>query len=160
MRKNVVVAAYVLEIEGDIEPKLRGPYKNADARDRGAKRLRATDQEKENGIFALDLMNNGKVRVWAYSAGFLDGTFDKRDGGPDKDRTEQVRFLNHYKCPDDGAEWTDEWSCTCNDRCPKCNKEIEPYESEEIDPPSEPLKSIDRPGPHKDARRALRKFGA
>jgi len=26
--------------------------------------------------------------------------------------------------------------------------------------PSEPLKSIDRPGPRKDARNALRKFGA
>ena len=79
MRNNVVVAAYVLEIEGDIEPKLRGPYKSPDTRDRGAKRLRTKDQEKENGIFALDLMNNGKVRVWAYSAGFLDGTFEARD---------------------------------------------------------------------------------
>ena len=28
------------------------------------------------------------------------------------------------------------------------------------DGPSEPLKSIDRPGPRKDARNALRKFGA
>jgi len=31
---------------------------------------------------------------------------------------------------------------------------------EEIDAPSEPLKSIGRPGPRKDARNALRKFGA
>lgn len=44
MKKNVVVAAYVLEIEGDIEPKLRGPYKNTDTRDRAAKRLRVKDQ--------------------------------------------------------------------------------------------------------------------
>ena len=114
MKRNVVVAAYVLEIEGDIEPKLRGPYKSPDTRDRAAKRLREKDKEKENGIFALDLMNNGKIRVWAYSAGFLEGTYEARD----EDQTE------------------------------------------EIDAPSEPLKSIDGPGPRKDARNALRKFGA
>jgi hypothetical protein len=114
MKRNIVVAAYVLEIEGDIEPKLRGPYKSPDTRDRAARRLREKDGEKENGIFALDLMNNGKIRVWAYSAGFLDGTSEARD----EDQTE------------------------------------------EIDAPSEPLKSIDRHGPRKDARNALRKFGA
>ena len=114
MKRNVVVAAYVLEIVGDIEPNLRGPYKNPDTRDRTAKRLREKDEEKENGIFALDLMNNGKIRVWAYSAGFLEGTYEVSD--------------------EDQAE--------------------------EIDAPSEPLKSIDRPGPRKDARNALRKFGA
>ena len=114
MKRNIVVAAYVLEIIGDIEPMLRGPYKNTDTRDRAAKRLRKKDAGKENGIFALDLMKDGKVRVWAYSAGFLDGTFEAQD--------------------EDQAE--------------------------EIDAPSEPLKSIDRPGPRKDARNALRKFGA
>lgn len=37
-------------------------------------------------------------------------------------------FQNSYKC-DCGEEWEDNWSCACNDRCPSCNKEIEPYES-------------------------------
>jgi hypothetical protein len=156
MKRNVVVAAYILEIVGDIEPTLRGPYKNAATRDRAAKRLRKKDAGKENGIFALDLMKNGKLRVWAYSGGFLDGTFEASDG----DQPEEIRFRNYYRCPDDGTEWSDEWSCTCNDKCPTCNKEIEPYESEDIDAPSEPLKSIDRPGPRKDARNALRKSGA
>src|SRR6266852_6230381 len=100
MKRSVVVAAHVLEIEGDIEPKLHGPYKSPDTRDRAAMRLRGMDKACENGIFALDLMKNGKVRVWAYSAGFLDGTFEAQD--------------------EDQAE--------------------------EIDAPSEPLKSIDRPG--------------
>jgi hypothetical protein len=156
MKTNVVVAAYVLEIAGDIEPTLRGPYKNTDTRDRSAKRLRGRDKEKENGIFALDLMKNGKLHVWAYSAGFLGGTSETRD----EDQAEEIRFLNHYECPFDGTEWSDEWSCACNDKCPTCNKEIEPYESEEIDPPNEPLKSVDRPGPRKDAQKVLRKFGA
>jgi len=46
--------------------------------------------------------------------------------------TEPIRFRNHYRCPNDGTEWTDEWSCQCNDRCPTCNAEIEPYESEDL----------------------------
>ncbi len=41
-------------------------------------------------------------------------------------------FINYYKCTC-GYQWQDEWDCTCNDRCPECNKEIEPYESEEIE---------------------------
>jgi hypothetical protein len=40
-------------------------------------------------------------------------------------------FINHYHCPDCGINWADEWSCTCNDECPCCGHEIEPYESED-----------------------------
>jgi hypothetical protein len=45
---------------------------------------------------------------------------------------EEPRFLNRYVCPGDGAAWEDQWSCTCNDRCPVCNKEIEPGESVDL----------------------------
>ncbi|OAI27954.1 hypothetical protein [Methylomonas koyamae] len=40
-----------------------------------------------------------------------------------------VRYLNQYRCPYCQTEWEDGWDCACNDRCPDCNKEIEPYES-------------------------------
>ena len=40
-----------------------------------------------------------------------------------------ARYLNHYRCPYCQTEWEDVWDCGCNDRCPDCNKEIEPYES-------------------------------
>lgn len=40
-----------------------------------------------------------------------------------------VRYLNQYLCPYCQTEWEDGWDCGCNDRCPDCNKEIEPYES-------------------------------
>lgn len=40
-------------------------------------------------------------------------------------------FTNHYRCPHDGTTWQDVWSCACNDKCPTCNKEIEPFESED-----------------------------
>ena len=44
----------------------------------------------------------------------------------------EVTFRNYYRCPNDGATWHDDWSCRCNDRCPTCRAEIEPYESEDI----------------------------
>jgi len=49
------------------------------------------------------------------------------------DEPEVVIFRNYYRCPYDGKAWRDEWSCACNDRCPTCRAEIEPYKSEEID---------------------------
>jgi hypothetical protein len=43
------------------------------------------------------------------------------------------QFVNYYRCPEDGHEWADVWSCRCNDMCPSCHlKDIEPYKSEEI----------------------------
>ena len=45
---------------------------------------------------------------------------------------ERTFYRNFFECPYDGTKWQDEWTCMCNDRCPECNAEIEPYESEEI----------------------------
>ena len=42
-------------------------------------------------------------------------------------------FHNYYKCSECGEEWEDEWDYTCNDRCPNCGAEIEPYKSEDIE---------------------------
>lgn len=42
-----------------------------------------------------------------------------------------VWYRNHYRCVC-GHEWTDEWDCMCNDRCPKCDTEIEPYQSDDL----------------------------
>lgn len=41
-------------------------------------------------------------------------------------------FCNHYTCPECKVSWDDVWSAACNDRCPECDKEIEPEESEDI----------------------------
>lgn len=35
----------------------------------------------------------------------------------------------YYNCSC-GEVWEDEWDCACNDKCPVCNKEIEPYKVE------------------------------
>ncbi len=42
------------------------------------------------------------------------------------------KFINYYECPNDGTRWRDEWMCACNDRCPACDSEIEPYCSEDV----------------------------
>ena len=39
-------------------------------------------------------------------------------------------YINYYKCSC-GEKWVDIWNATCNDKCTKCNKEIEPYKSED-----------------------------
>ena len=44
----------------------------------------------------------------------------------------QVLYRNHYECSECGTRWTDEWDGQCNDRCPKCSVETEPYDSVEI----------------------------
>jgi hypothetical protein len=49
-------------------------------------------------------------------------------------------FLNHYECDHAGRAkatepsygWSDTWDCQCNDRCPVCNAENEPWYSEDV----------------------------
>lgn len=50
-----------------------------------------------------------------------------------EDDSEDVQYWrNYYKCPCCGETWQDEWDAQCNDRCPGCRAEIEPYTSEPI----------------------------
>lgn len=52
-------------------------------------------------------------------------------------KLEEPLFRNYYRhC---GEEWCDEWSCMCNDRCPVCNAEIEPYQSDALNTAAEEL---------------------
>jgi hypothetical protein len=53
---------------------------------------------------------------------------------------DRMRLLNSYECLGD-CEWREQhdpnaWEevadCECNDRCPICNAEIEPSDSEEL----------------------------
>ena len=43
-----------------------------------------------------------------------------------------IEYINYYYCEDCDEEWQDVWECQCNDKCPRCNKEIEPENSELI----------------------------
>lgn len=45
----------------------------------------------------------------------------------DTREAEQPIYTNYYgHC---GVKWTDEWSCACDDECPKCGHDISPYKS-------------------------------
>ena len=57
---------------------------------------------------------------------------NESDGAQTPIETSEPAFRNYYCCPYDGATWVGEWSCTCNDRCPRCGAEIEPHDSEDI----------------------------
>ena len=41
-------------------------------------------------------------------------------------------YRMQYECPC-GCSWEDTWSCACNDKCPECNREIEPSSDEELE---------------------------
>lgn len=42
-------------------------------------------------------------------------------------------WLNYYAC-DCGNEWTDAWSCQCDDECGECGISISPIESDWLGP--------------------------
>lgn len=44
----------------------------------------------------------------------------------------EVQYWNYYHCEYCLTDWEDTWTCQCNDECPGCGKEIEPYNSVEI----------------------------
>jgi DNA-directed RNA polymerase subunit RPC12/RpoP len=45
---------------------------------------------------------------------------------------EKNKYTNFYKCSECGEKWQDVSPYKNNDRCPKCDAEIEPYKSEDI----------------------------
>lgn len=42
----------------------------------------------------------------------------------------KIKYRNYYRHCD--TEWEDEWDSMCNDECPVCKSEIEPYKSEDL----------------------------
>ena len=41
-------------------------------------------------------------------------------------------FRNRYRHDECDTAWEDEHSCMCNDKCPTCDAEIEPAESDDL----------------------------
>lgn len=42
-------------------------------------------------------------------------------------------YLNHYRCGDCGARWSNEWSCCCDDECDRCgSRNWSPYKSDDL----------------------------
>jgi len=38
-----------------------------------------------------------------------------------------MKFYKYFHCNECDNKWTDIWDSLCNDRCPTCSTEIEPY---------------------------------
>jgi hypothetical protein len=43
-----------------------------------------------------------------------------------------MQYNNYYHCEKCNINWQDQWDAMCNDRCPNCRSETEPYKSDEI----------------------------
>jgi len=42
-------------------------------------------------------------------------------------------FLNHYLCERCDSSWSDEWSCMCDDDCPRCGaRHMSPFKSDDL----------------------------
>jgi hypothetical protein len=82
------------------------------------------------------LYSNSQFHVWRQMSGLARlhlESLDDKDGGAIFVRQElnDRAYTNLYLCPNDNMLWADDWSCMCNDRCPECNAEIEPFMSRE-----------------------------
>jgi hypothetical protein len=69
-RKNDTMKYYVLIMWGDIEPQLTEAFTTEETRDQHARDLRK-EHGNDHGIFPLDVDENGKPEVGAYSGGFF-----------------------------------------------------------------------------------------
>ena len=41
-------------------------------------------------------------------------------------------FINHYFCTECDTGWTDKWESMVDDRCPMCDREVEPHKSQDL----------------------------
>jgi hypothetical protein len=85
----------------------------------------------EDLLRRFDALSPGIRSIGARAAAVLRLSAAQGDG-PDADAGRYLNFYRHDDCPEDsGVEWEDRWSCACNDRCPACDREVEPYKSED-----------------------------
>ena len=124
--------------EGDIDQQgeLAGLYRKA------AKEMYEHEGETEiDGEAVVSHSDEGAyVQAWVWvgkdqadgvcrTCGGLANDGEGYDGecGNCADKSSEGQYTNHfYHC---GQQWDDTWSCQCNDECPVCGCEIEPYAS-------------------------------
>ena len=63
---------YLLVIEGDVEPFVKGPYEDAYGRLRAARRIRR--KSDEDGVFRLNINAKGEPEVYSFSGSEIEGT--------------------------------------------------------------------------------------
>jgi hypothetical protein len=100
--------------------------------------VKAAREKQEEGEIEVDdpaIVSRGDDDG-AYVMGWMWVSNREAGFGDITGEVEEPKFRNHYRhC---GQEWEDVWSCECNDRCPVCNKEIEPYASDDLTEEKQP----------------------
>jgi hypothetical protein len=61
---------YLFITEGDVDPSIMGPFASQELRDKAAKAHKKNNGD-EDGIFMLDIDENGKPTTCPYSGGFF-----------------------------------------------------------------------------------------
>lgn len=82
---------------------------------------RIVDRIAKNMIISPSM----KMLMFQSTKASLTAMTEKYEDGPDT-------YINHYECQGCDVEWSSEWDCMCNDKCPECGSEIEPHESEQL----------------------------
>lgn len=64
----------------------------------------------------------------------IDATPTAEPEPPTGEAGEVRLFVNRYTCYQCGHDWSDEWSCACDDDCPACGaRHMSPHSSDAID---------------------------
>lgn len=92
--------------------------------------MKGEDNDPESGLSHIGHIQCNAMFL-AYYMRYLKESTDDRFIDKNKE-TKDLEFVNKYCCSDCNVQWEDVWSCMCDDKCPNCNKEIEPYKSLEI----------------------------
>ena len=59
---------WLVVVEGDVEPRLEGPFKSERTRVAAARRHRRNDLEKQDGLFELDISGSGSPEICAFAS--------------------------------------------------------------------------------------------
>jgi hypothetical protein len=62
---------YIIQVVGDVEPVLHGPYKKESEQDKAAKQLRLENGDAD-GIYHAKASKTGKLSVGSYTALFFE----------------------------------------------------------------------------------------
>jgi len=67
----IIKYRYLIFVWGDVEPAAKGPYPTDKVREKAAIQIRK-EYGPQHGIYGADVLEDGKLNVWAYGGAFFD----------------------------------------------------------------------------------------
>jgi hypothetical protein len=71
-QKRDRMTRWLIVVEGDVDPRLEGPFISEQARLAAAQSYRKSDAERQDGLYRLDVSAAGRPRVRHFTAGEID----------------------------------------------------------------------------------------